>query len=195
MVSQNACALELGTISPAHVLMCCCCKLPYHFPGASPVATGLDILQILSNEHTEALDMLKKMKESTNPEEMRILNDKVIIKLVQHSIVEETLVYPLITEKLPGGREATDQDKQEHHRLEELMRDLEKSNPTQPNFNEAVDALTEALKHHASKEDKEQFPALRKAVPDEVLHGIVMKAEVNCTSAVNVFDVQGTCNA
>jgi hemerythrin-like domain-containing protein len=146
--------------------------------GATAVTPGLDILEVLSNEHSEGLDMLKQMKESTNPEEMRILNDKFIIKLVQHSIVEETLVYPLIAEKLPGGRELISKDNEEHHRLEELMRDLEKANPTQPNFNEAVQNLTDALKQHAAKEDKEQFPALRKVVSEEDLHGIVMKAEV-----------------
>jgi iron-sulfur cluster repair protein YtfE (RIC family) len=136
---------------------------------------GDDILNVLSKEHQEAIDMLKKMESSSNPEEMRILNDKVIILLTQHSIVEETLVYPLIAEKV--DKAAVEKDKKEHHRLEELMLDLERANPTQPNFNEAVKALREELEHHRTKEEREQFKQLRDQVPKEQLRDIVGKAQ------------------
>ena len=131
--------------------------------------TDLDVVDELTTDHREALDILDRLPRTPDPEERRDLADTVIGELVRHSVAEEMHVYPAMREHLPDGREVTEHDAEEHKELERVMKGLESTATDDPRFDELVGELTEKLRHHVHDEEDEQFPRLREQLPRETL--------------------------
>jgi Hemerythrin HHE cation binding domain len=72
-------------------------------------------------------------------------------------------------EHLPDGEKLVEHDTQEHKRLEEVMKQLEAVQASEPRFDALVRELIDKLRHHAHDEETEQFPLLRDRVPREKL--------------------------
>jgi hemerythrin superfamily protein len=128
-----------------------------------------DVVDELTTDHKEALWLLDQALSASNPEERRDLADTVISEVVRHAVAEEMYVYPAMREHLPDGDEMVSHDTEEHKELEEVMKQLEGVQATEPRFDELVREMREKLRHHASDEEAEQFPRLREAVPREKL--------------------------
>jgi len=84
-----------------------------------------DVVDILTTDHHQVLDLLQQIKISADVEERRDLADTVISELVRHSVAEEMYVYPAMKKYLPDGDEAVDHDVEEHKELEQTMKKLE----------------------------------------------------------------------
>ncbi|MDQ4093461.1 MAG: hemerythrin domain-containing protein [Actinomycetota bacterium] len=139
--------------------------------------TDIDVIDELITDHREALELLDRIASSTDSDERRDLADTVISEVVRHSIAEEMYVYPAMREHLPDGDQAVEHDTQEHKELEEVMKQLEAVQPSEPRFEALVHDLTEKLRHHAEDEETEQFPRLRDRVPREKLVELREKVE------------------
>ena len=63
-----------------------------------------DVVDVLTTDHQEVLDLLEQIKVSTDTKERRDLADTVISELVRHSVAEEMFVYPAMRKHLPDGR-------------------------------------------------------------------------------------------
>jgi DNA-binding FrmR family transcriptional regulator len=72
-------------------------------------------------------------------------------------------------EHLPDGEKLVEHDTQEHKPLEEVMKQLEAVQASEPRFDALVRELIDKLRHHAHDEETEQFPLLRDRVPREKL--------------------------
>jgi hemerythrin superfamily protein len=129
--------------------------------------SDLDVVDELTTDHREALEILDRLGTTLDPEERRDLADTVIGELVRHSVAEEMYVYPAMREHLPDGREVTEHDAEEHKELERVMKELESTATGDPRFDELVADLAEKLRHHVHDEEDEQFPRLREQLPRE----------------------------
>jgi hemerythrin-like domain-containing protein len=136
-----------------------------------------DVVDILTTEHHEVLDLLQQIKTSTDAEERRDLADTVISELVRHSVAEEMYVYPAMKKYLPDGDEAVDHDIEEHKELEQTMKKLESVDAQSADFTQLLVELENVLRDHASDEENEQFPQLRAQVPRDELIEIGGKVE------------------
>ena len=136
-----------------------------------------DVVDILTADHHEVLDLLQQIKITTDAEERRDLADTVITELVRHSVAEEMYVYPAMKKHLPDGDEAVDHDVEEHKELEQKMKKLESVDAQNPEFTQRLTQLETILRDHVSDEENEQFPELRAQVPREELIEIGGKVE------------------
>ena len=136
-----------------------------------------DVVDVLTTDHHEVLDLLQQIKTSTNTEERRDLADTVISELVRHSVAEEMFVYPAMRKHLPGGEEAVEHDIKEHKELELTMTKLEAVSAEDPEFVQLLGQLETVLRDHVQDEEAEQFPGLRAQVPREELVEIAKKVE------------------
>ncbi len=132
-------------------------------------STAPDVVDELSTDHREFLTLLDRIATSTDQAERRDLTDTVIAEVVRHAVAEEMYVYPAMRDHLPDGEKEVEHDIEEHKRLEEIMKQLEAVDTTEPRFDELVQDMTEMLRHHVSDEEGEQFPKLRRSVPREDL--------------------------
>jgi hypothetical protein len=147
--------------------------------GANMTDTPVDqdVVDILTTDHLEVLDLLQQIKITTDVDERRDLADTVISELVRHSVAEEMFVYPAMKEYLPDGEEAVDHDVEEHKELEQTMKKLESVDAQNPEFTQLLAKLENILRDHVSDEENEQFPQLRALVPREELIEIGEKVE------------------
>ena len=136
-----------------------------------------DVIDVLTTDHHEVLDLLQQIKVSANAEERRDLADTVISELVRHSVAEEMFVYPAMRKHLPDGGEAVDHDIKEHKELEQTMKKLESVDADDPEFRQLLGQLEDVLRDHIQDEEAEQFPGLRAQVPREELVEIAKKVE------------------
>jgi hemerythrin-like domain-containing protein len=136
-----------------------------------------DVVDILTTDHHEVIDLLQQIKISTDAEERRDLTDTVISELVRHSVAEEMYVYPAMKKYLPDGDQAVDHDVEEHKELEKTMKKLEAVDAQSSDFTQLLADLENILRDHVRDEENEQFPQLRAQVPGEELIEIGEKVE------------------
>jgi hemerythrin superfamily protein len=136
-----------------------------------------DVVDVLTTDHHEVLDLLQQIKVSTNAEERRDLADTVISELVRHSVAEEMYVYPAMRKHLPDGEEAVEHDISEHKEIEKTLKKLEAVSADDAEFTQLLGQLENVLRDHVQDEETEQFPGLRAQVPREDLVEIAKKVE------------------
>src|SRR3954447_10260632 len=131
--------------------------------------TDLDVVDELTSDHREALELLDRIPSTQDPQERRDLVDTVIGEVVRHSVAEEMYLYPAMREHLPDGRDFAEHDAEEHKELEKVMKKLESTQADDPRFADLVRDMTSKLRHHVHDEEDEQFPRLRDQLPRETL--------------------------
>lgn len=131
--------------------------------------TTTDVVDALTTDHREALDLLDRIGRSTDPAAKRDIADTLIAEVVRHAIAEEMYVYPAMRKHVPDGGKEVEHDIEEHKELEETMKRLEAVEATDPRFDELVRTMTKQLRHHAHDEESDQFPKLREHVPHDEL--------------------------
>ena len=136
-----------------------------------------DVVDVLTTDHQEVLDLVEQIKVSTDTKERRDLADTVISELVRHSVAEEMFVYPAMRKHLPDGEDAVDHDIKEHKELEQTMKKMEAVAADDPAFKQLLGELENILRDHVQDEEAEQFPGLRARVPREELVAIAKKVE------------------
>jgi hemerythrin superfamily protein len=136
-----------------------------------------DVIDVLTTDHREAEELIEQIVAGGEPEPLRELADSLISELVRHSVAEEMYVYPAMREHLPNGDEAVEHDTSEHKELEALMKELEGADPSSTEFRQTVQEISAALRDHVKDEEQEQFPALRRHVPESMLVELKGKVE------------------
>jgi hemerythrin superfamily protein len=130
---------------------------------------GGDVVDILTADHKDMIDLLSQIEQTIDPGQRRDLADTVIAEVMRHAVAEEMLVYPAIEEHVPNGKEEVEHDKKEHDEIVQLMKRMEDVDSADPSFMELVRELERTLSHHANDEEMEQFPKLRAHIPQDKL--------------------------
>jgi hemerythrin-like domain-containing protein len=128
-----------------------------------------DVVDILTTDHREALELIQQIKSTASGEERREKTDIVIAELVRHSVAEEMYVYPVIQKEFSNGKDVVEHDTEEHKELEREMSTLEDLKGDADGFLEAIDKLETTLRHHVEHEESEQFPELRSRISGDQL--------------------------
>lgn len=136
-----------------------------------------DVVDLLTADHREMIELLEKIDTTTDPADRRSLADSVIAEVVRHSVAEELFVYPVYEREVPNGSEEVEHDKEEHQELEEVMKELEGLDAASAEFVATVTRFKELLDHHADDEESDQFPKLREHVAAEDLVDLGRKVE------------------
>ena len=128
-----------------------------------------DVVDILSSDHREMVELLGQIEHTADAGRRRDLADTVIAEVMRHAVAEEMYVYPAIEEHVPNGTQQVAHDKEEHHEIVLLMKQMEDTDAASPAFMNMVRQLEGMLRHHAQDEESEQFPQLRAHIPGERL--------------------------
>ncbi|MGY1815809.1 hemerythrin domain-containing protein [Blastococcus sp. SYSU D00820] len=140
-----------------------------------------DVVDLLSADHREfdrifgELEQLRGAADADSLERKRRLVDEVTIGLVKHSVAEETRVYPKVLAEV--DREEAQHSKEEHAEAEETMKRLERMEPADPGFDDAVAELIREIRHHVEHEEGRMFTELRRAFSREQLVQMAQEVE------------------
>ena len=138
---------------------------------------GTDVVDILTHDHREMVELLDQIKGSSTPAQRRDLADALIAEVMRHAVAEEMYVYPAVEEHVPDGASQVEHDKEEHQEIVELMKEIEGLDASDRAFMQRIGELEAQLRHHAHDEESEQFPQLRAHIGREALIEIGAKVQ------------------
>ena len=118
-----------------------------------------DPIAMLKADHREAAAMLKTLGASERPSATRRRTTaKLVAALQLHMQIEESLVYPLVAQRV--GKEEEEEAEIEHRLARDGLSQLSEL-VGEPGFGAAVAMVTAGIKHHVKEEETELFPALK----------------------------------
>jgi hemerythrin superfamily protein len=139
--------------------------------------TSGDVIDILTSDHRDVTALIGNIWSVKDPMIRRDLTDTAISELIRHAVAEEMYVYPAMKKHLPDGEKAVEHDIQEHKELEQAMKQLEDVDVSSPEFDTALRRLETLLADHVQDEETEQFPELRRRIPQDELIELAGKVE------------------
>jgi hemerythrin superfamily protein len=139
--------------------------------------TNGDVIDILTSDHRDVTALIGEIWTVKDPMIRRDLTDTAISELVRHAVAEEMYVYPAMRKFLADGEKAVEHDIEEHKELEHAMKELEAVDVSSAEFETALRRLETLLADHVQDEESEQFPELRRRIPQEELTELAGKVE------------------
>jgi hemerythrin-like domain-containing protein len=136
-----------------------------------------DVVDVLTTDHREMLDLLSQIEATTDAATRRDLADTVTAEIMRHAVAEEMYVYPAVEEHVPNGAQEVAHDKQEHDEIVQLLKRWEDVDSADPAFLEITRELESQLRHHIADEEADQFPQLRAHIPADTLVRVGEKVE------------------
>ncbi|RUR38484.1 hemerythrin domain-containing protein [Vreelandella populi] len=146
-----------------------------HTQGQS--GNGLDVINILTTDHQEMLELLTQVESTNDPKQRRDLIDTAIAEVMRHAVAEEMYVYPAMEKHIPNGRDEVEHDKKEHDELVKVMKKLEDVDASDPSFMALTKEMEKQLRHHIDDEESDQFPKLRTHISGNELINLGEKVE------------------
>lgn len=126
------------------------------------------LMEEIVGDHREVESMFHQLETGVpEPDERRLLVDKVIIELMKHSAAEEQLLYPAARRTLPDGQEIAEREIAEHGEAELVMKSLDGMDPTAPEFEPMLRQLMAAVREHVQDEERNLLPRLSLAAGRE----------------------------
>jgi hemerythrin superfamily protein len=95
--------------------------------------------------------------------------DRMIRELSVHAAIEEQILYPAVRSELPGGAAMAEEARQEHQQAKEVLRRLDRMDPSDAGFDSSVRELIGDVRHHVEEEEGEMFPKLRMTLSQQRL--------------------------
>ncbi|MER6678607.1 hemerythrin domain-containing protein [Streptomyces sp. NPDC000983] len=134
---------------------------------------GGDAIAELMADHREVEEMFARIKAMPGGgQALRDVVDEVTIELVRHSIAEEEYLYPAVRKHVPGGDGIADREIADHGRVEELLKDLEKTDTDDLAMSPLLHRLMEEVSAHVRDEEDNLFPRLRQECSPEALNDL-----------------------
>ncbi|MFZ5869613.1 MAG: hemerythrin domain-containing protein [Actinomycetota bacterium] len=128
-----------------------------------------DLIDELIADHREVEDAFTRLEAGMTADEGQRLVEATITELVRHSVVEETLLYPLAERVLPDGKQLADHEKKDHAEVERMMKELERLEPGSQAYVTEVRMWMRSVRSHIEEEETDLMPRLRDAVDAEEL--------------------------
>ncbi|MFF3518665.1 hemerythrin domain-containing protein [Streptomyces sp. NPDC002573] len=131
---------------------------------------GGNVIEELMADHREVEGLFARIRAMTGGgQELRDFVDEATIELVRHSVAEEQYLYPAVREHVEGGDRIADKELRDHGRIENLLKQLEKTNADDAEMNPLLQQLMAEVAAHVEDEEDNLFPLLRQACSSEML--------------------------
>jgi len=129
--------------------------------GAPTFTKGDNVIDLIKTDHRKVEQLYKDYTQTANKSRKAELKKDIIKDLVQHSEVEQMLVYPLLKmHNTPNGQAIHDHSLSEHQQVRELLYKLDQTSLDDPTHDEKFSAAIKANDHHVAEEESTTLPLL-----------------------------------
>ncbi|MEV5747106.1 hemerythrin domain-containing protein [Actinoallomurus sp. NPDC052308] len=136
-----------------------------------------DLCHVLTEDHHALRQLLVELKHLTVSEPLwRSLADLLIAEMTRHSVTEDSYLYPVVRDRLPGGGRLVDEYLAEHEKLERMGEILERNDLPGAELSRLLARLDTEVRAHMRAEEEELFPMLIEHLGAEELAGLGRKA-------------------
>lgn len=113
----------------------------------------MDAIKFLTRQHRRVESLFSRYERS--PGKAEELFGLIERALVPHAIIEETYVYPMLKERVPGGVTRTEHAIEEHSKIERLLKDMAGMDKRTSEFDANMRFIIDAVSHHVQEEEEE----------------------------------------
>ena len=135
--------------------------------------TSTDITKVLKTDHNALRELFAKMDETTEraSTKRRDLLKRIGTEIRSHATAEEEVFYRQFRKRAEEDEqeEMYYEAREEHHVVDLVLPELEKLDPTTPEFTAKATVLKELIEHHAKEEEKEMFKMARELFDSDEL--------------------------
>lgn len=132
---------------------------------------GGNVIEELTTDHREVQSLFDRIQAlPRDDQQRRDLADEMTIELVRHAVAEETYLYPAVREHVADGGALADKELEDHARVEELLKDLEGSEPGEDAFDTTMARLVATVNEHIEDEEGRLLPLLQAACTPALLN-------------------------
>jgi len=125
----------------------------------------------IMNDHRSFNELYERYQSTpkSQVEDRKAIINELIREVAQHSIAEETLVYPALEKHNAHGKgtQTADHLRQEHMEVKNLLYQLDQMAMTDGNFEPLLKNVMQALNEHAKEEEEVELKELQRLVPEE----------------------------
>jgi len=136
---------------------------------SSSKSSRSDAYSILKEDHQKVQKLFEEFQklhdQDGDSEELRAIAEEICTELTIHAQVEEELFYPALRERIEE-QDLLDEAKVEHESARMLIEMIENEDGDEELFAARVVVLGEYVNHHIEEEQKQIFPAAKKAKLD-----------------------------
>ena len=134
---------------------------------------------LLRNDHKAVKRLFRQFEKAGDAAHVtkRRLVDDMIRELAIHAAIEENLFYPTVREFVPETEDNVLESLEEHHIVKWTLSELEKMDLDHERFDAKVTVLIESVEHHATEEEEEFFPKVRKGMGRKALDELGTRME------------------
>jgi len=127
--------------------------------GTANLTKTLDILDLLTSQHTEVDQLFAKLEKGKGNKAALFL--ELADKLAAHATVEEKIFYPAAM--MEKTKDLLMESVEEHLEIKRTLADMLALDPESDEFEAKLSVLKENVSHHAHEEEEDKlFPMLRK---------------------------------
>ena len=130
-------------------------------------------ISLLKADHKKVKGMLEELEKTTEraAKKRTKLLGQIEKELKVHTQIEEEIFYPAFKEAVEKkeDREMFFEAVEEHHVVKGVLPEIAGTDPSSEVFGAKAKVLKELVTHHAKEEEKEMFPAAKKALSSEEL--------------------------
>ncbi|WP_316520411.1 hemerythrin domain-containing protein [Kitasatospora brasiliensis] len=125
-----------------------------------------DILGEFTADHRAAVELLDRIEAAPVGAPGRVeLLSRLTDLLFTHCADEEEHLFPVVQHDVPDGGALVFGSITDHLVIGQYLADLQGLQPDDPAFDTLLRGLAETLRRHLRSEEKQLFPAARKALP------------------------------
>jgi hemerythrin superfamily protein len=136
---------------------------PAGFYHVEERVVGADVVDLIMSDHREVERLFEILK--TRPDQRVTTLPVLSALLIAHSRAEESEVYPVARDEAGAGDEVA-HSQEEHVEAEQLLEQLQATDPEAPEFEKALQQVVDAVTHHVEEEESKVLPAMRTGLQD-----------------------------
>lgn len=139
---------------------------PISTRGAGAADTD-DVVEVILADHRLFEELIRALRNREEDRAARLV--ELADVLVAHAVAEEDEVYPNLARRAPEESEEIEHGTEEHAEGHEALLALQVvEDVDSPEFEDALEHLSEMLSHHVDEEERDVLNAAREHVPDDV---------------------------
>ncbi len=129
-----------------------------------------DVFEVLAEDHEEIRQVLSELEKgptaATGASEdqlmlRKMMTEELIIEEAKHDDIERIHLWPAVREHVPGGGQLADRAICAELEIGELLAELDQLDASDPEFEELLNAYTQAGRAHFDFEERYVWPGLR----------------------------------
>ena len=128
---------------------------------------AMDALALLKKDHVLVKDLLRKMDEEEDTDQLKSMFEQLVDELGIHERIEEEIFYPAL-QKLPKAREDVLESFEEHHLVDEIVTEMDVETNDEK-WKAKFTVMKENIEHHIEDEEEKLFPKAEELLGEKKL--------------------------